>query len=228
MPPLANQLRRILGDTRLTSLVEERFWWPFAAAAVVVLAVSSVSRANQHTEKAADAYPAVEWMRGVPRGCRVVSFDLLDEKSTAIGSTDRVDIVWVYTISDECYETTALIDDIDVLKAELRGVAGGDRPIRRVTVALTPRQANRLQLAAAIGKLRMTGAAGSPLRGAASLPAWDIQGIEDRTQAIESGLDTGTADAKNLERPTLAAPARAFSGRSRGVITVPVEFEFQR
>ncbi len=212
------------------SLVEERFWWPFfAVAAVAVLAVSSVARAKQHTEdEAADACPVAEWMQGVPRGCRLVTFDLLDGEFSSFGRKARVDIVWVYAISDECYETTVLLDDVDVLKAELRVVPGGDRPIRRVTVALTPCQASRVNLAAAFGTLRMKSAASSSLLGERSLPAWDIRGIEDRTQAIETSLDTGMTGARSLERPTLATPARAFSGGSRGVITVPVEIEFQR
>jgi len=214
----------------LLSLTEKRSYWSFAAAFVVVLAISSVSHAKkQHREgEAVDTYSLAEWMRGVPYGCRLVSFDLLDRESPAFGLRDRVDIVWVYSISNERHETTVLVDDTDVLETELRGVSGGDRPIRRVTVALTPCQANRLKLAAAFGKLRMKGAASSPLRGEGSLPTWDIRGIEDRTQAIEASLGTGAANAKSLERPTLAAPAGAFSGRTRGVINVPVEIEFQR
>ncbi len=206
----------------MISLVDRRFYWPFPAAILILLAVGATGRAS-HTEGVGEDPGSVkEWMHGVPHGCRLVSFDLLDMQSSTLNRKAHVRIYWTYSASDESHETAALINNIDILDAEPRGISRDEGPILRVTVALTPRQAHRLKLAAACGTLRIVGTTG------ASPSAWNICRVEDRTQAIEARLTARSVARKSLERPTLAVPtAPSFQG-ARGVITVPVEIEFQR
>lgn len=202
----------------------ERLWWPFVAALVTVLVITS-ARAEQQTEnKVVDLAGGTEWMRGVPQGCRLVSFDLRGGRWNVLGPNSRVEILWSYALSDERHETAVLIKDLAILKAEPSGGPREGRLIPRVTVAITPQQAERLRLAAICGTLQMRDEVGKPLPGEGSLPTWDIGEIEDRTESIEAGL----ADARNLERPMLAAPSEILYEGIRGAITVPVEIEFQR
>ncbi|NLS96996.1 MAG: hypothetical protein GXX96_33080 [Planctomycetaceae bacterium] len=159
----------------------------------------------------------------MPRGCRLVSFEVLSRKSAPTLPGSRVDVVWSYATSENESETVVLFRDLEILALESPASAKADRQVRRGTVAVTPQQANRLQLAAACGRLGIVDATEHSPRPGESRTIWDIQAIEDRTEGIEVQLASATADAMRLERPTLAAPPRISANGVRRVITVPVE-----
>lgn len=198
------------------------------AGIVALGAVSSVQGGEPSGKNHAEPSPASEWMSGVPRGCRLISFDLLDRKAGSLGRKDRVDILWEYSISDRQRRSAPLIEDVGVLEATASGISEGVRSVLRVTLALTPQQAHRVKLAAACSTLQIktTPARSSP----DSQPrvTWDVQQIEDRTQAIETHLVSTGTGRDILQRPTLAVPLGTATAGSRGTIAVPVEVEKRR
>ncbi len=202
------------------------FAWRLAGI-VALWAVSSVQAGEPSGKGQADPSPALEWMSGVPRGCRLISFDLLDGKASSLGRKDRVDVLWEYSISDHQHTSAALIQDVGVLEATASGISEGVRSVLRVTLALTPHQAHRVKLAAACSTLQVkTTTAGSSPDGE-TRTTWDVHGIEDRTQAIETHLVNTGARRDILQRPTLAVPLGTATAGFRGTIAVPVEVENQ-
>jgi hypothetical protein len=221
MSRLANQIPR---KAPLMAPMKMRFW-PFFASIGLALAANAAGHSSQHAEhESAGGFPATEWMRGVPKGCRVVSFDICDRDSHRFDRKDRVDFVWEYVSATDRHATTVLIDNVVVLNAERQG----DQAFLRATVALTPCQAGRLKVAAACGTLRISETSSSSQPSDVSLPAWSIHGINDRTEAIEAYLVSCSEVPESLERPTLAAESGGSSRSSRRVITVPVQLDLQR
>ena len=183
----------------------------------LLLALSSLSQAgDQFAHKQAIS----EWMRGVPSGCRLVAFDLHAHDSRKLAQQDRVDVVWEYAATADHQETLVLFGDLTVLDA----VSDVDGALR-VTFALTPDQAQRMRLAACCGKIRIQELS-SPDRQARQ--GWEACGIEDRTEAIEAHLASGSEAPSRLERPTLATHTVRVGKRPCGVITVPVHIELKR
>lgn len=197
------------------------FRWHLAAALVVGLGVPAIGWAGNRGT--ADAPPALEWIRGVPRGCRLISFEVRSRKSAPPLPGPRVDIVWSYATSENQDETAVLFRDVEILAFESTASSRIDGQIVRSTVALTPQQADRLQLAKVGGRLGVANAEGGLSLLGGGRTTWDIQAIEDRTEAIEARVASAAADAKRLERPTLASPRRLAAGAARRVINVPVE-----
>ena len=211
--------------THLMDRVNKRSWWPFVAGIGLAAAISSTGRPNERPERdLPGAMQPVDWIRGVPSGCRLVSFDLTDRDSERLDRRDRVHVVWKYASAADCYDTTVLMEDVHVLHTE----GQGDQGSFHVMVALTPLQADRLRVAAACGSLEIRQASKETLRSGESVPTWNVHGIEDRTQAIEACLSACSEDPKSLERPTLAVQTGDFFNGPRDVITVPVRLEFQR
>lgn len=203
--------------------MKTRFWLLFGGIGLVLVA-NATSPSSVHAEsKLASPLPRTEWMRGVPKGCRLVSFDFCDRVPHRFDRKDRVNIVWEYVSAADRHDTIVLIDKVLILNVEEQV----DDAFLRVTVALTPWQADRLKVAAACGTLQISVASSSSVPVTVSPPAWNIRGIEDRTQAIEASLVSCLEAPESLERPTLAAESGS-SRRSRRVITVPVQLEFQR
>jgi hypothetical protein len=204
----------------MTFPLERRLEFPVSGAGE-----ESPNASEQSEKNATDTPPVAEWMRGVPRGCRLVSFDLLDGKADSLEGKHRVDVLSEYAISDRRRISAVVIQDAGILEAEASEISEGARSVLRVTLALTPHQANRLRLAAACSTLRMKRAASGRSQSNQTLSIWDVWSLEDRTEAIEARLaDTGAGN-DILERPTLAVPPRAASAGFRGVIAVPVEVE---
>lgn len=200
------------------------FWLFFASTGLAFLA-NAVGLPSLHAEcKSVDSLRRTEWIRGVPKGCRLVSLHLGDRDAERFDRTDRVSIVWEYVSAADRHDTIVLIDNVLVLNVERQA----DQASFRVIVALMPWQADRLKVAAACGGLQMSEALGHSVPGDLRMRSWNIHGIEDRTQAIEAGLVSCADPSASLERPTLAAEPGGSSRRSRRVITVPVQLEFQR
>jgi hypothetical protein len=210
-------------------IIREHLRWPLIALLVmsVVQSTSWADGKQNSMNEAAPSRSVTDWMRGVPRGCRLVSFDLLHGKRGTLAPKTRVDIIWTYVTSAGRYETTVLIKDIDILAAYPLAITQPDRTTFRVTAALTPRESRRLELAAACGTVGMSEAAGSSACGQERVSVWQIQTIEDRTEAIEADLVACDADAAILKRPTLAVPSGASPRGPGRVIAVPVEIELQ-
>ncbi len=205
----------------------KHLWWPFWALVVMSVLPSASWAGKRHSaSEAASRGSVTDWMRGVPHGCRLVTFDLLHGELQALAPKDRVDIMWTYGTSAGRYETTVLAKDIDLLATTPLAITQRDRPLLRVTAALTPRQARRLELAAASGTIGMK-ATGISARATEGSSAWEVQAIEDRTAPIEADLVASAADPADLERPTLAVPQKASPLGTRGVIAVPVEIKLQ-
>ncbi|MHB8899026.1 MAG: RcpC/CpaB family pilus assembly protein [Thermoguttaceae bacterium] len=190
---------------------------------MILWAVGSASTAEPSPETGRGSPAAAEWMRGVPRGFRLVALELAEPGSLSPG--ERVDVVWDYAVSERQQETSPLVEDAGVLAAEASKSAKGAGPVVRVVMAVTPHQAGRLKLAAAISSLRVRTV---PSPGQRSARNWNVRGIEDRTQAIEASLADSGAGNRTLERPTLAPPAGTVGSGSRGSIAVPVEIDRRR
>lgn len=197
--------------------------WCLAAAAAF-LAVGPLLADEPAAGQTADPARVAEWMSGVPRGCHLISFHLLGEKAVMLGRKDRVDIVWEYATQDR-QQSATLLEDVGVLEAEQRGIGEGIRSVLRVTVALTPHQAHRLRVVAACSPLRIRKAVAAKAPRPESPPVWQVERVEDRTEAIEASLAGSQATREVLARPTLAGPQASVSTGFQGEIAVPVEVE---
>jgi len=171
-----------------------------------------------------DGSSADQWLRGVPKGCRLVALDLDAQDSHKLDPQDRVHVLSKYTIAADQCQTVVLFENICVLAVETQG----DHSQLRLTVALTPQQANQLKIANACGTLSVKKTRKDSTHERTPLPEWPVCRIEDRTHAIETGLAARWPDPQALERPTLAARPQTSPGRAHGTITVPLQVDFQR
>ena len=201
--------------------VQKRLPWSCVTGLGMVLAIASLSPSDLH---AADALPPAEWLMGVPKGSRLVSFRVGADKTRELDRRARVHVLWNYAVAADRQETTALLEEVSILNAEQEG----RQTEVRLTVALTPLEAERLRVAAACGAIRIQQASGPWDSSHASLPTWSIRGIADRTQEIEASLGSRPQSLGRLQRPTLATRIGRSAERSPGTISVPVQFELQR
>lgn len=206
------------------SVMNNRFSWPWVPV-ITCLAIGSAWASERSKKAATDTSPVAEWMRGVPRGCRLVSFNLLDAQVSSLDSKDCVDVVLEYVTGDQQHQSATLLQNVGILDTRVPGIAEGAGSALRVTVALTPHQADRLRVAAACSPLRMRKAAISSASRNETPQMWNVGSIEDRTKVIEAKL-AGSGEGKDiLERPTLASPPGVVPGNRPRVIAVPIEVE---